>query len=71
MRRRTDNVERVCGDLSDGDAEESLRSLQDAVAGAVEKQHLDGLRAFINDCDFDAALLKLDAIAECLHTKWG
>ncbi len=36
MRRRTDNVERVCGDLSDGDAEESFRSLQDAVAGAVE-----------------------------------
>jgi predicted AAA+ superfamily ATPase len=36
MRRRTDNVERVCGDLSDGGAEESFRSLQDAVAGAVE-----------------------------------
>jgi hypothetical protein len=50
-------------EASDGDAEESFRSLQDAVTGTVEKQHLDGLSAFINDFDFDAALLKLDEIA--------
>ena len=51
-------------EASDGDAEESFRSLQDAVAGAVEKPHLDGLSASINDFDFDAALVKLDEIAE-------
>jgi len=51
-------------EASDGDAEESFRSLQDAVIGTVEKQHLDGLSAFISDFDFDAALLKLDEIAD-------
>jgi PAS domain S-box-containing protein len=51
-------------EASDGDAEESFRSLQDVVAGAVEKQHLDGLSASINDFDFDAALVKLDEMAK-------
>jgi PAS domain S-box-containing protein len=51
-------------EASDGDAEESFRSLQDAVTGAVEKQDLDGLSASINDFDFDAALVKLDEIAK-------
>jgi CheY-like chemotaxis protein len=51
-------------EASDGDAEESFRSLQDAVAGVVEKPYLDGLSASINDFDFDAALVKLDRIAE-------
>jgi signal transduction histidine kinase/CheY-like chemotaxis protein len=52
-------------EASDGDAEESFRSLQHAVAGAVEKSQLDGLIASINDFDFDAALVKLDEIAKC------
>jgi len=51
-------------EASDGDAEESFRSLQDAVAGVVEKPYLDDLNASINDFDFDAALVKLDRIAE-------
>jgi HPt (histidine-containing phosphotransfer) domain-containing protein len=51
-------------EASDGDAEESFRSLRDAVAGVVDKPHLDGLSAAINDFDFDAALVKLDEIAE-------
>ncbi len=51
-------------EASDGDAEESFRSLQDAVAGVVEKPYLDSLSASINDFDFDAALLKLDEIAK-------
>jgi signal transduction histidine kinase/DNA-binding response OmpR family regulator/HPt (histidine-containing phosphotransfer) domain-containing protein len=51
-------------EASDGDAEESFRSLQNAVAGIVEKPYLDGLSALINDFDFDAALVKLDEIAE-------
>ena len=51
-------------EASDGDAEESFRSLRDAVAGVVEKSHLDGLSASINDFDFDAALVKLNEIAK-------
>jgi len=49
---------------SDGDAEEAFHRLQDAVAGPVEKPHLDALSALINDFDFEAALVKLDEIAE-------
>jgi signal transduction histidine kinase/DNA-binding response OmpR family regulator/HPt (histidine-containing phosphotransfer) domain-containing protein len=51
-------------EASDGDAEESFRSLKDAVAGVVGKRYLDGLSASIDDFDFDAALVKLDEIAE-------
>ena len=51
-------------EASDGDAEESFRGLQHAVAGAIEKQQLDGLISSINDFDFAAALLKLDEIAK-------
>ncbi len=50
-------------ELSDGEAEEAFRSLQEALAGVIEKPYLDGLRASINDFDFDAALVKLDEIA--------
>jgi hypothetical protein len=35
-----------------------------SVAGVVDKAHLDALSASISDFDFEAALLKLDAIAE-------
>jgi CheY-like chemotaxis protein len=50
-------------EVSDGEAEESFRNLQKALAGAIEKPYLDGLSASINDFDFDAALMKLDEIA--------
>jgi hypothetical protein len=50
-------------EVSDGEAEESFRRLQQALAGAIEKPYLDGLSASINDFDFDAALVKLDEIA--------
>jgi PAS domain S-box-containing protein len=49
-------------EASDGDAEESFRSLQDAVSGVVEKQHLDDLSVSINNFDFASALVKLDEI---------
>jgi signal transduction histidine kinase/CheY-like chemotaxis protein len=49
---------------SDGGAEEAFRSMQGAVAGVVEKSHLDALSASISDFDFQAALVKLDGIAE-------
>jgi len=58
-------------EASDGGAEESFRSLQDAVLGVVEKQHLDGLSASINSFDFDSALVKLDEIAKRCTQKWG
>ena len=50
-------------EVSDGEAEESFRSLQESLAGAIEKPYLDGLSASIKDFDFDAALVKLDEIA--------
>jgi hypothetical protein len=50
-------------EASDGDAEESFRSLQEALAGTIEKPYLDDLSASINDFDFDAAMVKLDEIA--------
>ena len=52
-------------EASDGDAEEAFRSMHDAVAGVVEKPRLDALSASINDFDFEAALVKLDEIAQC------
>jgi PAS domain S-box-containing protein len=60
---------RILLEASDGDAEESFRSLQDVVAGTVEKQLLDDLGASINDFDFDGALVRLDEIAIRLHTN--
>ena len=51
-------------EASDGDAEESFRSLRDAVASVIEKPYLDGLSASITDFDFDASLVKLDDIAK-------
>src|SRR4029077_466974 len=40
---------------SDGGAEEAFRSMRGAVAGVVEKSHLDALIASISDFDFQAA----------------
>jgi len=51
-------------EASDGDSEEAFRSLQDVVAGVVDKAHLDSLSASISDFDFEGALRKLDAITE-------
>ena len=63
---------RILLKASDGGAEESFRTLQDAVAGVVEKPYLDGLSASINDFDFEAALVKLDDIAEhCARNEGG
>lgn len=49
---------------SDGAEEEVFHSLQDAVGGTVEKPELDALGAFINEFDFESALVKLDEIAK-------
>ncbi len=58
-------------EASDGDAEEAFRSLQDVVAGSVERTQLDALNASINDFDFEAALVKLDEIAERCSRNGG
>ena len=62
---------RILLEAGDGDAEELFLSLQDAVGGAVEKTHLEGLSASISAFDFDAALVKLDEIANRLHNEMG
>ena len=62
---------RVLLEASDGDTEEAFRSLQDAVAGAVEKTQLDDLNASINDFDFEAALVKLSEIGEHCSRNGG
>ena len=62
---------RVLLEASDGDTEEAFRSLQDAVAGAVEKTQLDALNASINDFDFEAALVKLSEIGEHCSRNGG
>jgi HPt (histidine-containing phosphotransfer) domain-containing protein len=51
-------------EASNVDAEESFLGLQNVLAGVIEKVYLDSLSASINDFDFDAALTKLDEIAE-------
>ncbi len=62
---------RILLEAGDGDADESFHTLQDAVGGAVEKTHLEELSASISDFDFDAALVKLDEIANHCITKMG
>ena len=51
-------------DTSDGDSEEAFCNLRDAVSGIVDKPDLDALSASISDFDFEAALARLDGIAE-------
>jgi signal transduction histidine kinase/DNA-binding response OmpR family regulator len=62
---------RVLLEASDGDTEEAFRSLQNAVAGAVEKTRLDALNASINDFDFEAALVRLSEIREHCSRSGG
>jgi HPt (histidine-containing phosphotransfer) domain-containing protein len=57
-------------EASDGDAGEAFGHLPDAVGGVVEKQKLEALGASISNFDFEAALLRLDEIAErCKQTE--
>jgi HPt (histidine-containing phosphotransfer) domain-containing protein len=58
-------------EASDGDTDEAFRTLQDVVAGAVEKAQLDALNASINDIDFEAALVKLSEINEHCSRNGG
>jgi two-component system sensor histidine kinase/response regulator len=51
-------------EASDGDSEETFRTLQSVLAGQVEKARLDSLAADISDFNFTRALSKLDEIAK-------
>ncbi len=51
-------------EASDGDSEETFRTLQSILAGQVEKVRLDALGAAISDFDFAAALSKLNEIVK-------
>src|SRR6201993_1582852 len=56
-------------DASDGDAGEAFRSVQEVLAGVVDKTHMDSLSASISEFNFAAAAVKLDGIAEQCCTK--
>ena len=59
-------------EASDGAAQEAFHTLRGALEGAVEKPQLNALGALIYDFDFEAALVKLDEIAElCLRNGGG
>jgi PAS domain S-box-containing protein len=56
---------------SDGEAGEVFLTLENLLVGTVEQSKLDDLRAAINEFGFQAALLKLNAIAQqCGVDKW-
>jgi signal transduction histidine kinase/DNA-binding response OmpR family regulator/HPt (histidine-containing phosphotransfer) domain-containing protein len=57
-------------EADDGDTGEAFNGLQSVVAGVVDRSQLDDLSASISDFDYEAALVKLDGIAElCCATK--
>jgi signal transduction histidine kinase/CheY-like chemotaxis protein len=62
----SDGITRLRSQLaaSDGDSEETFRTLQSVLAGQVEKAQLDALGADISDFNFTGALSKLDEIAK-------
>jgi signal transduction histidine kinase/DNA-binding response OmpR family regulator/HPt (histidine-containing phosphotransfer) domain-containing protein len=51
-------------EASDGDSEETFRTLRSVLAGQVEKGRLEALGANISDFDFAGALSKLDEIVK-------
>jgi two-component system, sensor histidine kinase and response regulator len=54
---------------SDGDTNEALAAVERMLAGTVARSRLDALNAAINEFDFEAALNRLDAIAEDVYEK--
>jgi HPt (histidine-containing phosphotransfer) domain-containing protein len=55
---------------SDGDSEETFRTLQRVLGGQVEKARLDALGADISDFDFSGALSKLEEIVREHSLNW-
>ncbi|MGC1299736.1 MAG: PAS domain S-box protein [Alloacidobacterium sp.] len=52
---------------SDGDAADAFLAVQNILEGTLERSQLDVLSRAISEFDFDAALLKLDEIAEIMR----
>jgi two-component system sensor histidine kinase/response regulator len=61
---RTTNQLRDLLASSDGGVAEAFPEFRDAVAGRVSKRELEALEAAIGEYDFEAALTRLEAIAE-------
>jgi CheY-like chemotaxis protein len=61
-----DAIARLRGllEASEGAAQEAFYSLREALEGTVEESQLNALGGLIHDFDFDAALLKLNRIAD-------
>ncbi len=55
---------RILLDASDGDSEETFRTLKGILSGHVEKARLDALSADIGEFEFSGAIEKLDDIAK-------
>jgi hypothetical protein len=55
---------------SDGDSEETFRTLQSILTSQVEKARLDALGADISNFDFSGAMLKLDEIVREHSLNW-
>ena len=58
-------------EANDGDAADAVQTVAEALAGKVDAQRLDALRAAIDEFDFDGALSKLGEIAEAGHSGVG
>ena len=58
-------------EANDGDAADAVQTVAEALAGTVDAQRLDALRAAIDEFDFDGALSKLGEIAEECHLSVG
>jgi CheY-like chemotaxis protein len=54
---------------SDGDAADAFLAVRNTLIGTLEESQLDVLSTAISEFDFDAALLKLDEIAEIMRAK--
>ena len=62
---------RILLEASDGDCEDTFRTLQSVLSGHIETVRLDALGADISDFDFSGALRKLDEIARELELSPG
>ncbi len=58
-------------EANDGDAEDAVQPVADALAGYIDSTLLQELRQAITDFDFDAAQMKLSQIAQSFHLSLG
>jgi two-component system, sensor histidine kinase and response regulator len=59
-------------EANDGEVADAFAAVEDAVGGLIDKAALDSLKSAIDGFDFEAALSRLDGIAEyCREVKGG